>query len=111
MRREAKQLAELAQLTGVAQDAALSKLRAAISAREAVEAQIKALDQQRRRATPDVSDAVTLTGADLLWQRWAALRRADLNKQLARLRVTEAGARDTARTAFGRAQAVRELWK
>lgn len=103
-RRRAR-LARLAPVTGAMRAAALARLSDAIAARRAVEAEIAALDDQRRAAAEDVADPATRAGITLLWQRWAEDRRGALNRRLARARLAEEEARIAARRATGRDEA------
>ena len=101
-----KRLRHMAQITSVALDAALYQLRQAVAARKEVEEGLRKLDDDRRQMAQDVAGPATKAGADVLWQRWADARRAELNNELARRMVAEDHALRMATRAFGRDQAL-----
>lgn len=101
--------ARLNRVTRLALDVNLSRLKSAVRARRALEESIAGLDADRRRVSTNVESASTRAGADLLWQRWADSRRAEMNMALARARAEEIRARRAATLALGRDQALTNL--
>lgn len=101
--------ANLAALQGLAQlvlDARLSELGALARAREA--ALTRLADLNRTFDVPDLHP-VAAAEADLRFQRWADLRRAEVNATIARQNVALEELRAAARLAFGRAAALSRL--
>lgn len=71
-------------------------------------------DLSGRDAYPDVGgalDAATLAGADLRWQKWAEVRRTEINQRIARLRVDQQAVTSELRRTFGRKTALDALCK
>jgi len=101
-----KRLRHMAQISNVALDAALFQLRGAVAARREIEVNLRVLDDDRRQMVQDVTQPASKAGADVLWQRWADARRAELNNKLARRLVAEDQALRVATRAFGRDQAL-----
>lgn len=101
---KAVQLAKLAALANLILDSRLSGLQAAAKAKEECEVQLA------RLAVPVLGQSelngVAAELSRLQYQRWADARRADLNQQLARHTVRVIEARDAAREAFGKKQAL-----
>ena len=100
----AKQLVKLAELANLILDSRLSVLQAAARAKQDCEAQLAGLSATPEPQTDLVGMAPQL--ASLQYQRWADVRRAELNQQLARRTVAVIEARDAAREAFGKKQAL-----
>lgn len=100
-----EQMKRLSELTGLILDLRLSKLRAAARARQ------ESLDRLAGLATSLAGGLPPLAAAraDLLYQRWADHRRAEINPVLARQTAEWMEAQDLARQAFGRAEALRSL--
>lgn len=99
---KATQLSKLANLAELVLDSRLSVLKAAARAKHECEAQLAGLSLM-----PEAQDdlaGVASQLASLAYQRWADVRRAELNLQLARRTVALIGARDDAREAFGKKQ-------
>ena len=101
-----KQILRLATITDAILESALLQLKIAAAARHSLEGQLAELDASRRAVIPDVESATSRAGSDLMWLKWSDLRRAELNKALARARVAEDEARRAAGRAFGRQQAL-----
>lgn len=99
-----KQLEKLVNLADLILDSRLSELQAAARAKQACETQLAGT----LSTTTVQSDlhGVAAELANLNYQRWADKRRAELNQELARRTVAWIGARDAAREAFGRKQAL-----
>lgn len=96
-------------LQGLAQlilDARLSELQAL--AREREQSQARLADLNRSFAPSDLHP-VAAAEAELRFQRWADLRRAEVNAVIARQEVRLDELRGAARAAFGRAQALSRL--
>jgi hypothetical protein len=102
-RRELEQLAVLGQLI---LDARLSALRAAALAREQSLARLADLARPQPAAglPPMAAEAVRLR-----YELWADQHRAEINRTLAQQTVAWTEARDAARAAFGRTEALRAL--
>lgn len=107
--RNQARIQRMTRVTGVALDAALSRLRAAAQDARDIEAEITSLDADRRCMCGDVTDPATRAGVELLWHRWAEAKRAELNKSLARARVAETEAQRAATRAFGRNDALTKV--
>jgi len=103
-----QQVAALPRVTRAVMNSSLIGLKMASQTRQKLEARLAALDAERRRMTPDVTQEVTRAGADLLWHRWAEAQRAELNIALARARAEQAEAWRASATAFGRDRALRK---
>lgn len=104
-----KQAAALSRVTQAVLGSSLTSLQTASRTRQELERRLAALDAERRRMSPDVTQETTRAGADLLWHRWAEAQRAQLNIALARARAEQAEARRAAVTALGRDQALRKV--
>ncbi len=102
----AKDLAKLDGLSQLVLDDRLSRLRAAAAQVEKSRMQIAALD---RSAEPDDLPPVAASQVMLRYQLWADGRRSELNAVLARQTVNWLEARQNAREAFGRLQALRGI--
>jgi hypothetical protein len=103
MRQKLDGLQKLAQMV---LDAQLAELRAIARARETCLAQLA--DLNRPFPEGDLHPMV-VAEAELRFQRWADLRRAEINQILARKNVELEEARGAAGLAFGRAQALARL--
>lgn len=101
-------LHRLSEVAAIAADASLFRLKAAKEQRENVEHRLTALDAERRSFCGIEGPARTAS-ADLLWQRWAEKKRAELNRELARARVAETKARDLAARDFGKTTVLQKL--
>lgn len=98
------QIERLGQIADLLFDSRLAVLQAAARAKLETETQLAALMTPPAEATQVSEIASALAG--LSYQRWADARRADLNMRLARQTVAWAEARDSAREAFGKKQAL-----
>lgn len=98
-------LARLDRLAGMILDLRLADLRKAALDRQ------QSLDHLRSLEKPPAQDLppIAAAQADLLYQRWADQRRAEINRLLARQTAEWLGAQDRARDAFGRAEALKGL--
>lgn len=96
----------LQSLAQIILDARLNDLQAIARARE--ESLARLADLNRPFAPSDLHP-VAAAEADLRFQRWADLRRAEVNEALARQNVKMEEVRAEAREAFGRAQALSRL--
>lgn len=98
------QMKRLEQIAGLMFDSRLAELQHAAAARAETEARLAGL------AAPDVVEGslpqVSAELAALRYQRWADARRAELNLTLARQTANWLEARDAARLAFGKTQAL-----
>jgi hypothetical protein len=100
---------DIAGLEGLARlllDHRLSRLREAAARREQSRMQIEAVD---RAAAPAELPPVAAGQVQLRYQLWADVRRSELNALLARQTVEWMAARDEARSAFGRTEALRGI--
>lgn len=105
----ADDLTRLTRLQSAMLEASLAQLRSVSAARNKTRG---ALEDLSRGASPNADYGLSGAAADLAalaYQRWADSRRAELNSQLARQTAVWLEARDAARTAFGRDQALRAL--
>lgn len=68
-------------------------------------AELASLDKQSKQ--PDM--AMKLAGADILWGAWVGRKRADIQMNLARLRVKKEAAIGDIRNAFGRNDVMRQM--
>jgi len=99
-----QQLAKLGQLANLLLESRLAVLQTAARAKLESEAQLAGL-----MAPPPLAEQISEIAsalAGLNYQRWADARRAELNMLLARQTVTWMEARDHAREAFGKKQAL-----
>ena len=101
--RTLRPLVEISQLM---LDHKLAALTRAAAARE--ESRTRLAGLSRPLAETDLPLAAAAQ-AGLLYERWAEARRAEINLTLARQTVEWIEARDAARQAFGRADALRRL--
>lgn len=99
-----QQLAKLQQIAGLMLDSRLAALQTAARAKAESEAQLSGL--AGAVAAPADISAVAAEKAALNYQRWADARRAELNLVLARQTVVWMEARDAARVAFGKTEAL-----
>lgn len=101
---QSDQLLRLEQVAGLLFDSSLSDLQRAARACAETEAHLAAL------AVPAIPlgevQQVAAELAALAYQRWADVRRAELNQTLARQTAVWIEARDVARLAFGKTQAL-----
>lgn len=107
-RKQAARLAQLSDLTGMVAEAAKAELRQLQAQADRVRAAIADLNEQRRAQRP-APDPAHNVGADLLWLKWVDRQQAELNRQLARIRVEMEQKRNAAQRATGRDQVVRKL--
>lgn len=101
--RTLRPLVEISQLM---LDQKLAALTRAASAREESKARLAGLSQPPAETDLPLAAAAQ---AGLLYARWAEARRAEINMTLARQTAEWIEARDAARQAFGRADALRRL--
>lgn len=100
---------DLDRLKGLAQltlDYRLGQMRAATLALDRSKAQLAVISEAGRSA-----DLPLVAGAKAEWtyQRWADLRKSELNLVIARQTIACLAARDEAKTAFGRLEVLRGL--
>ena len=102
--KQKDQLHKLRQVTELLLDTRLAALRTAARAKMESESQLAGLTVPAPQpgALPEVSAEL----ASLTYQRWADARRAEINLVLARQTVEWMEARDEARLAFGKKQAL-----
>ena len=100
-------LARLTQISQLLLDQRLSRLTAAARSRQASLDQLAGLEEAAAPAgaLPEISAQL----ASLAYQRWAEARRAEINLALARQTAEWIEARDAARLAFGRTDALQTL--
>lgn len=99
------QIARLQQITQLMLDARLNDLEVAARAKAESQARLAGL---QGGCAEDVS-AVAAAQAEMLYQRWADARRAEINMTLARQTAEWMEAREAARCAFARTEALRAL--
>lgn len=99
-------LSRLAGLAAMIRDLRLAELEAAGRARSESRVRLAGL-----LLSPCESDlgAITVAQAEIRYQSWAEARRAEINLTLARQTAEWFEAREAARRAFGRAQALQKL--
>ena len=104
----ARDLARLKQLAGLTLDHRLGQMRAASLALERSRDQMDAINEAAKPA-----DLPLVAGARAEWayRRWADQRRSELNLVIARQTADWLTARDAAKTAFGRNEALSGLAK
>jgi hypothetical protein len=103
------QARDLSRLTDVAQlmlDHRLGALRAAAAGLEQSRAQLEAINAA---AAPADLPPLTAETVARTYERWADVRRSELNLVIARQTAEMLEARDAAGTAFGRLQALRRV--
>lgn len=101
-----RDIAALQGLAGMLLDHRLSQLRQAAERCDQSRMQIAALDQPAEPTGLDLAPAAQVA---LSYQLWADVRRAELNTVLARQTADWLAAREDARHAFGRAEALRGI--
>lgn len=99
-----QQLEKLRQISALLLESKLSILNAAARAKQESEAQLNGLSQTS--TCPDDLSALAQERVLLGYQRWADARRLELNMLLARQTVAWTEARDAAREAFGKKEAL-----
>ena len=99
------QIKRLQQIAGLQLDLRLNHLHSAARARQESLDRIAGLNVPQARDLPPVAAAQ----ADLLYQRWAEARRAEINHTLARQTAEWIEAREEASRAFGRNQVLNRL--
>lgn len=103
---ERHRLARLAELAGMIRDLRLADLERAGRARAESRARLAGL--ALAPCTPDLG-AIAAARAEVRYQAWAEARRAEINLTLARQTAEWIEVQETARRAFGRAQALQRL--
>lgn len=101
-----QRLSGLQDLAQMVLDAQLAELRQIARARDESLAHLAELN--RPFAETDLNP-IAAAEAEIRFQRWADLRRAEVNQTLARQTVQLQEARSAAQTAFGRANALAKL--
>ena len=101
-----KELSRLAELAQLMLDHRLGQLRTTADQLDQSRKQLGAINQA---AQPADLDPVTAVKVGLGYERWADVRRAELNLIIARQTATWLEARGAAQTAFGRVQALNWL--
>lgn len=99
-------LTRLRALAELTLDHRLSRMRAAKLALDRSQAQLADINAA---AAPAELPLVAAARAEWTYQRWAELRRSELNLVIARQKADCLDAREAAKTAFGRLQALRGL--
>lgn len=99
------QINRLQKIAGLQLDLRLNDLHAAARARQ------ESLDRLAGLNVPQASDlpAIAAAQADILYQRWAEARRAEINQTLSRQTAEWHEAQTHARRAFGQTQALRAI--
>ncbi len=100
-------LARLSTISALILDGRLSELRRCAAARDETITQIAGLQQDSAHCDEFEGAAAQL--AALNYQRWAEVRRRELNQNLARQTAAWIDATEAARTAFGRNEALKTL--
>lgn len=103
---KARDLSRLADLAQLMLDHRLGQLRQSADALDQSRMQLAAVN---RAAKPADLDPVTAARVGLGYDRWADVRRAELNLVIARQSAAWHEARSEAQTAFGRVQALQAL--
>ena len=101
------QIKRLQQIAGLQLDLRLNDLHSAARARQESLDRIAGLNVPQARDLPPVAAAQ----ADLLYQRWAEARRAEINHTLARQTAEWIEAQANARRAFGQTQVLDAVQK
>ena len=105
---KAKDLSRLAELAQLMLDHRLDQLRTSADLLDQSRMQLGAINQA---AKPVDLDPVTAAKVGFGYDRWADVRRAELNLVIARQTAAWLDAQGEARTAFGRMQALQGLAK
>ncbi|MES2916399.1 MAG: hypothetical protein V4753_14880 [Pseudomonadota bacterium] len=100
---KAKDVSRLSELAQLMLDHRLGQLRASADQLEQSRMQLGAIN---RAGDPADLDPVMAARVGLGYERWADVRRAELNLVIARQTAAWLGAQSEARTAFGRVQAL-----
>lgn len=103
---KAQDLARLIDLAQLTLDHRLSQLRTASLALERSQGQMAEIN---RAANPADLPLITSARTEWTYQRWADLRRAELNLVIARQKAEYLSTCSAAKTAFGRVQALRNM--
>lgn len=108
------QLRKLQQLTRMAMDVEMIKLRQISQSEQALADQIKALDtlshlRAEQLANAGGADVALYAGADIRWANWKQRRTITMNTQRAQLLAKREEQRSEALKAFGKNQAVQKL--
>ncbi len=104
---DAAKLKQLGELADLIFEMRLSRLETAARAKSESEALLRGLDQPAASEEGLIATAAAVAG--LAYQRWAERRRSEINLQLARQTAEWHEAREGAREAFGRTEALRRL--
>lgn len=99
-------LDRLSAMARMVEEVGTAKLREAAALRDAVKAQIAALEASRAQDAPKDAGEARVNYA---YDQWAARRRAQLNLHLARHEASCRALMDEARRAFGRARVIEKL--
>lgn len=101
-----KDLAGLQELAQLTLDHQLDRMRAATVALERSKTQLGAINVAQESSDLPL---VAAARAEMTYQRWADLRRSELNLVIARQTVDWLGEREKAKTAFGRLEALQGI--
>lgn len=105
-------LEQLAQIADLIKEVELARLSRSQSVRQYYSDQAKQLRTTRKAIYGlPVDDTARLTGTDIRWQTWADMKLRELSIQEARAASTEEEQKQSARKAFGRANALQSLSK
>ena len=104
-----RQIAKLGQISQLLLDSRLATLQ--IAARACRESEDRLAGLTVPDARPGALPEIAALMASLNYQRWADVRRGEINLLLARQTSAMIEARDAAREAFGRVEALRALQK
>lgn len=105
------QLTALRMVTDLAYQRDLAKLGPLLEQEARLRRQLQDLDtaEARGRAATAGLDVMRPLGADILWERWLARNRSDVNAQLARVMAEKEKQMSGLRRSFGRSQVASEL--
>lgn len=105
-----KELSILRQVTTARREIASAKLQAIVAEERVLRREIQEIDVQIHESFDlSLDQTMRAMGGDVLFHGWAGRRRAEIQMQIARLRVKKEKAHADLAQAFGRDEALRQL--
>ena len=107
------QLASLQQLTDLAYQRDLAELAPILEREKQLRTQLSSLEEKAKqgRQTESALELMRPMGADILWERWLARHRRDINSQLAQVLAEKERRVSSLRKSFGRSRVTTEVAK